>query len=120
MFRNVLRSHSTAMMAGAAAALTGGAFVSNSRTKPETTTDCSDSTVIGLLQELNLKVSNLEATIGAKKSDGLSKNFQKGGIDIVLGAQWGDEGKGKLVDMLGQVSKHRDPFIFSKDYTKSF
>ena len=25
------------------------------------------------------------------------------GIDIVLGAQWGDEGKGKLVDMLSQV-----------------
>lgn len=25
------------------------------------------------------------------------------GIDIVLGAQWGDEGKGKLVDILSQV-----------------
>lgn len=25
------------------------------------------------------------------------------GIDIVLGAQWGDEGKGKLVDLLSQV-----------------
>ena len=25
-------------------------------------------------------------------------------IDVVLGAQWGDEGKGKLVDMLSQVS----------------
>lgn len=27
----------------------------------------------------------------------------KHGIDIVLGAQWGDEGKGKLVDVLSQV-----------------
>jgi hypothetical protein len=27
------------------------------------------------------------------------------GIDIVLGAQWGDEGKGKLVDILSQVKK---------------
>jgi hypothetical protein len=25
------------------------------------------------------------------------------GIDIVLGGQWGDEGKGKLVDILSQV-----------------
>lgn len=25
------------------------------------------------------------------------------GIDVVLGGQWGDEGKGKLVDMLSQV-----------------
>ena len=25
------------------------------------------------------------------------------GIDVVLGSQWGDEGKGKLVDMLSQV-----------------
>ena len=27
------------------------------------------------------------------------------GIDVVLGSQWGDEGKGKLVDMLSQVSQ---------------
>ena len=26
------------------------------------------------------------------------------GIDVVLGSQWGDEGKGKLVDILSQVS----------------
>lgn len=26
------------------------------------------------------------------------------GIDVVLGGQWGDEGKGKLVDILSQVS----------------
>jgi len=25
------------------------------------------------------------------------------GIDVVLGGQWGDEGKGKLVDILSQV-----------------
>jgi adenylosuccinate synthase len=24
----------------------------------------------------------------------------KGGVDVVVGAQWGDEGKGKLVDVL--------------------
>jgi hypothetical protein len=27
------------------------------------------------------------------------------GIDVILGSQWGDEGKGKLVDMLSQVSQ---------------
>jgi adenylosuccinate synthase len=30
------------------------------------------------------------------------------GIDVVLGAQWGDEGKGKLVDVLSQV---RVPYV---------
>ena len=28
------------------------------------------------------------------------------GIDVVLGSQWGDEGKGKLVDILSQVSSY--------------
>ena len=28
------------------------------------------------------------------------KKQQNGRIDVVLGAQWGDEGKGKLVDIL--------------------
>ena len=32
-----------------------------------------------------------------------SKKNEKPGIDVVLGSQWGDEGKGKLVDMLSQV-----------------
>jgi len=32
-----------------------------------------------------------------------SKSKSKNGIDVVLGAQWGDEGKGKLVDLLSQV-----------------
>jgi len=29
---------------------------------------------------------------------------RKNGIDVVLGGQWGDEGKGKLVDILSQVT----------------
>jgi len=33
-----------------------------------------------------------------------NKRREKPGIDVVLGSQWGDEGKGKLVDMLSQVS----------------
>ena len=26
---------------------------------------------------------------------------KKGRVDLLLGAQWGDEGKGKVVDLLG-------------------
>lgn len=61
---------------------------------------CADNTVVGLLQGLTRKVSNIEAVLGAiEKNPPLPK---KQGIDIVLGAQWGDEGKGKLVDILSQ------------------
>ena len=31
---------------------------------------------------------------------------EKSGIDVVLGSQWGDEGKGKLVDILSQASRY--------------
>lgn len=63
-------------------------------------------TVIGLLQDIARKVSNIEVLLGASSS--LSSfptkvPSQDKGIDIVLGAQWGDEGKGKLVDILSQV-----------------
>jgi hypothetical protein len=34
-------------------------------------------------------------------------------IDVVLGAQWGDEGKGKLVDILSQVSRLSHFFYLS-------
>ena len=46
------------------------------------------------------------ATENISSGDG-KKNMRKSQvIDVVLGAQWGDEGKGKLVDMLSQVSVH--------------
>lgn len=68
-------------------------------------------TVLGLLQELSQKVARLEHTLGAtaaaasaappKAATSTHPNQQQG-IDVVLGAQWGDEGKGKLVDLLSQ------------------
>lgn len=63
--------------------------------------ECADNTVVGMLQGISNKVSNIEAVLGdaAQKQASVKKK----GIDIVLGAQWGDEGKGKLVDMLSQV-----------------
>jgi hypothetical protein len=45
----------------------------------------------------------LETIVGSVQPPKLSDK-DKHGIDIVLGAQWGDEGKGKLVDVLSQVS----------------
>ena len=100
MFRNVLRSSATtnAFVAGAAAALTGSAFLAS---QEETVSKCGDNTVVGLLQGISQKVSGIEAALGTieKKPTPVKKH----GIDIVLGAQWGDEGKGKLVDMLSQV-----------------
>ena len=43
----------------------------------------------------------------AEQSDVLQKNKEEwntlGSVCAVLGSQWGDEGKGKLVDILAQV-----------------
>jgi adenylosuccinate synthase len=116
MFRNVLRSSSTtnAFVAGAAAAVTGSAFVASQQSEGMVS-ECADNTVVGLLQGIARKVSNIEALLGTieRKPPPVKRN----GIDVVLGAQWGDEGKGKLVDMLSQVScgtlsKLTTPFKF--------
>lgn len=102
MFRSVLRSYTTtnAFVAGAAAAVTGSAFVATSQ-QQETTTGCSDNSVVGLLQGIANKVNNIEAVLGNLQT--APPPVKKPGIDVVLGAQWGDEGKGKLVDILSQV-----------------
>lgn len=65
-----------------------------------------------MLKEISRKLTILEQIVG-KPSDftpvassipsTTSRTGPPGaGIDVVLGAQWGDEGKGKLVDMLSQ------------------
>ena len=33
-------------------------------------------------------------------NESFSDSPRKGAVDVVLGAQWGDEGKGKLVDIV--------------------
>ena len=81
-------------------------------------------TVMSLLGDISSRVSKIEESMGiassgasASSSTSSGKKYvgqselarrqtmasAKYGIDIVLGAQWGDEGKGKLVDMLSQV-----------------
>mmetsp|Transcript_18915 Transcript_18915/g.26873 ORF Transcript_18915/g.26873 Transcript_18915/m.26873 type:complete len:560 (+) Transcript_18915:178-1857(+) len=87
----------------------------------------SSPTVIGLLQEISGRLSSLETIIGSNSganeplrlptvfnSSGVyvpasttspqanAACKRNSGVDVVLGAQWGDEGKGKLVDMLSQ------------------
>mmetsp|Transcript_7846 Transcript_7846/g.11208 ORF Transcript_7846/g.11208 Transcript_7846/m.11208 type:complete len:530 (+) Transcript_7846:106-1695(+) len=76
-----------------------------------TTTKCDKgpSTVLEHLEEMNAKLKNLEKSIGVLKGGSSpdiykpnENNNRKHGIDVVLGGQWGDEGKGKLVDILSQ------------------
>mmetsp|Transcript_3076 Transcript_3076/g.4096 ORF Transcript_3076/g.4096 Transcript_3076/m.4096 type:complete len:525 (-) Transcript_3076:3551-5125(-) len=88
--------------------------ISSKQEDMNTTTQCHQNepyTVLEHVQALYKKVDNLEKTLGSL-SDTASENkadIEKtsnvkklGGIDVVLGGQWGDEGKGKLVDILSQ------------------
>lgn len=54
-----------------------------------------------VLQGIAGAVSEIESSLGLPTSTKPSGS-KKQSIDVVLGAQWGDEGKGKLVDMLSQ------------------
>ena len=87
-------------------------------------------TVLSLLADISSRVSKIEESVGIQQSGGAaaSKKYvgqselarrqtmanAKYGIDIVLGAQWGDEGKGKLVDMLSQVRSWMEKIILKK------
>ena len=63
-----------------------------------------------VLTEITKTVREIESSLGLSSKSGApvvapaSSKKSKQSIDVVLGAQWGDEGKGKLVDMLSQVS----------------
>lgn len=74
-----------------------------------------------MLNDIKGRVESIERTLGGGaehgrgsgssgaeeqkyRSDAVGPRGSKPGIDVVLGSQWGDEGKGKLVDMLSQVS----------------
>ena len=96
-------------MAGAAAAMTGSAFMAANQ-QEQATTACADNTVVGMLQGISKKIAKIESVIGSIEEKRLPT--KRAGIDIVLGAQWGDEGKGKLVDILSQVGKD----IFSEHW----
>lgn len=71
---------------------------------------------MGMLKEISSKVDRLESVLvgrsSATSTGGIADTSLSSvsavaptatnGIDVVLGAQWGDEGKGKLVDILSQ------------------
>jgi adenylosuccinate synthase len=97
-------------------------FFDLSKDKSKTKCDASDTTtnatsketnhsdsadIRSVLQRLSDRVSSLEKRIGVSSPEPtapiahLQSRPNAGLIDIVLGAQWGDEGKGKLVDILG-------------------
>lgn len=77
------------------------------------TTDHNNVTNIILdeLSEIRYKLNNVEKNVEKSNCQSsvtekyfLSKRISQShnGIDVVLGGQWGDEGKGKLVDILSQ------------------
>jgi len=101
IYRNVLRSHGRVIGAAAAAGGMGAMWATGST---DNISDCDSPTIVSMLKDISLKLSNLEATVGSSSSSGpvSSAKNSDNGIDVVLGAQWGDEGKGKLVDLLSQ------------------
>lgn len=113
MFRTIFRSSAstTSMWAGAAAALSGSTYLVTSMYRGDSNgmavSECAAAdanTVVAMLQGIATSLANIEATLG---SVGSKPQARRHGIDVVLGAQWGDEGKGKLVDMLSQVGSHK-------------
>lgn len=123
MFRGLVSKHAqTAMTAVAVASgvgMTGAMSFDGVQDNNKTTceSNAQPHTILEHLEHLSKKVNNLEKTVGSlSKEDKLiekekTKKFiqtrkltNKGqkGIDVVLGGQWGDEGKGKLVDILSQ------------------
>mmetsp|Transcript_48011 Transcript_48011/g.71165 ORF Transcript_48011/g.71165 Transcript_48011/m.71165 type:complete len:557 (+) Transcript_48011:113-1783(+) len=115
---------STALLGTYLSDLTG----TSNTVKCDENADSEGHTVLGILKDIHTKVEGIETTIGTssllsgKSGSGFSLSpsspryiapkkevVGKGGnpkkvhgVDIVLGGQWGDEGKGKLVDILSQ------------------
>jgi len=110
MFSRVFASkHATRALMGASGVAGAGLIYTNANPQFTQNVTACDSpkelTVMGLLQNISQKVNNMEALIGGGSPYGnAARRGPKSdkGIDIVLGAQWGDEGKGKLVDVLSQ------------------
>ena len=47
---------------------------------------------------------------------GLAQVLTTDGVSVVLGSQWGDEGKGKLVDILAQHADYVCRFVWTSRY----
>lgn len=121
MFRNIFTKHGRILAIGLSGSSALGATVAGSTTK---TTQCDENSnnksVMGHLEELSQRLKNVESVLGVGGANettsssssvpvssvqkyekpSLPQKKKQHGIDIVLGGQWGDEGKGKLVDIL--------------------
>jgi adenylosuccinate synthase len=77
--------------------------------------DSEPHTILQQIQEIANKVNTIEKTLGTYQESKqtntqqdkyvkplLNNSKKPSQIDVVLGGQWGDEGKGKLVDILSQ------------------
>ena len=124
-------SGKTALLAAGSAigGASGATYLLSSNSEKSGVAQCESGdkppTVMSLLGDISSRVSKIEESMGIASSGAASASSStssgkkyvgqselarrqtmasaKYGIDIVLGAQWGDEGKGKLVDMLSQV-----------------
>lgn len=79
----------------------------DTKTGTASSENTNSSSVIGLLQDISSRLQYLTLLVngnGGTASNQIKSTTaeKQGKIDIVLGAQWGDEGKGKLVDLLSQ------------------
>lgn len=112
MLRGIASRHGRALTVGALGGCGLASIVNNPLFGDDKkgTVQCNSEgegnlTVMGLLSEISSKVTNIERALGALSTTpkyeppAIGKTY---GIDIVLGSQWGDEGKGKLVDILSQ------------------
>ncbi|GAX11450.1 adenylosuccinate synthase [Fistulifera solaris] len=104
MFRTAFsksRGAAWALGATAGSAVTGLIWTSQQETPASCSSD--NTSVLGMLQQVSQRLEHLEQLVGGKSLNNASQRSSTKDsprIDIVLGAQWGDEGKGKLVDML--------------------
>ena len=130
MFSRIAATSGKTALLAAGSAIGGASgatyLLSSAKSDEAAVAQCESSgekkpTVLSLLADISSRVSKIEESVGiqqgapvaasgGKKYVGQSELARrqtmasaKYGIDIVLGAQWGDEGKGKLVDMLSQV-----------------
>ncbi len=83
----------------------------------------SPENLAAALREISGKVTELESSLATMATQeapaaAAAPASSKSKIDVVLGAQWGDEGKGKLVDMLSQV--RNSCFLIFRVFFKSY
>uniref|UniRef100_A0A7S3PDE3 Adenylosuccinate synthetase n=1 Tax=Amphora coffeiformis TaxID=265554 RepID=A0A7S3PDE3_9STRA len=105
MFRQAISRSSGAFYVGGGVLVGAvGSSLLASRAESQTACDPPPNTMFGMLSEISRKLNRLEALIAGSSGPASSYGSapKANGIDIVLGAQWGDEGKGKLVDLLSQ------------------